>query len=87
VLKRIIEEYRHEAGLPARPKPSAAEMELAWVLQGGIFYYGVRKHIYALPVMENKERAIGNALDLFLEGMASLFPAPAAQSAGAGTFR
>ncbi len=72
ILTRIIEEYRNEAGLPAQ-EPAAAELELAWLLHGGIFYYGVRKHIYDSPVLEQKNRAISNALDVFLEGIASVF--------------
>jgi AcrR family transcriptional regulator len=73
ILKRIIEEYRHEAGLPPQPQPTAAEMELVWLLQGGIFYYGVRKHLYDLAVHEDKDRVIANALDVFLEGISRLF--------------
>jgi AcrR family transcriptional regulator len=73
VLVRIIEEYRHEAGLPIQDKPSQAELELAWVLHGGIFYYGVRKHIYASPVLDDKSRVISNALDVFLDGIARVF--------------
>ena len=73
ILTRIIEEYRHEAGLPPQQKPTAAEMELVWLLQGGIFYYGVRKHLYGLAVHEDKDRVIANALDVFLEGISRLF--------------
>jgi AcrR family transcriptional regulator len=73
ILTRIVEEYRHEAGLPAQTKPAAAELELAWVLQGGIFYYGVRKHIYGSIVMDDKARVISNALDVFLEGISRVF--------------
>jgi AcrR family transcriptional regulator len=73
VLVRIIEEYRHEAGLPAQDHPSQAELELAWMLQGGIFYYGVRKLIYQSPVLEDKSRMISNALDVFLEGISRVF--------------
>ena len=73
ILRRIIEEYRHQAGLPPQERPTAAEMELAWLLQGGIFYYGVRKHLYGLAVLENKQRVITNALDVFLEGISRLF--------------
>lgn len=73
ILTRIIVEYRHEAGLPALEKPAPAELELAWHLHGGIFYYGVRKHIYGLTVLENKDRVIANALDVFLEGISRLF--------------
>ena len=68
ILTRIIRECRHEVGLAVQNKPSAAELELAWVLHGGIFYYGVRKYIYEFPVLEDKDRVIGDALDVFLAG-------------------
>jgi len=70
ILTRIIRECRHEVGLAAQNKPSSAELELAWVFHGGIFYYGVRKYIYESPVLEDKERIIGDALDVFLAGFA-----------------
>lgn len=76
ILTRIIVEYRHEAGLPPMDEPEPAELELAWHLHGGIFYYGVRKHIYGLTVLENKDRVIANALDVFLEGISRLFGTP-----------
>jgi len=52
---------------------SLGELELAWMLHGGIFYYGVRKHIYGSSVLEDKQRTITNALDVFLEGIARVF--------------
>ena len=70
ILTRIIRECRHEVGLAVQSKPSAAELELAWVFHGGIFYYGVRKYIYESPVLEDKERIISDALDVFLAGFA-----------------
>jgi AcrR family transcriptional regulator len=70
ILTRIIRECRHEVGLAMQSKPSAAELELAWVFHGGIFYYGVRKYIYESPVLEDKERIISDALDVFLAGFA-----------------
>jgi AcrR family transcriptional regulator len=70
ILTRIIRECRHEVGLAVQSKPSAAELELAWVFHGGIFYYGVRKYIYESPVLEDKDRIIGDALDVFLAGFA-----------------
>jgi AcrR family transcriptional regulator len=72
ILTRIVEEVRHDAGLPVAAAPTSAEMELAWQLHGGIFYYGVRKHIYASDVLEDKAAVIANALDVFLVGVASV---------------
>ena len=68
ILTRIIRECRHEVGLAVQNKPTAAEVELAWVLHGGIFYYGVRKYIYESPVLEDKGQMISDALDVFLAG-------------------
>src|SRR6476620_7734690 len=70
ILTRIIRECRHEGGIAVQSKPSAAELELAWVFHGGSFYYGVRKYIYESPVLEDKERIIADALDVFLAGFA-----------------
>src|ERR1700675_3510109 len=73
ILSRIIRECRHEAGLPVQSKPTASELEMAWVFHGGIFYYGVRKYIYESPVLEDKEQMISDALDAFLAGYEKVF--------------
>jgi AcrR family transcriptional regulator len=68
ILARLIGEYRAEAGLPAAP-PTPQELELAWLLHGGIFYYGVRKHIYDSDVLADKSLMIADALDVFFAGI------------------
>jgi AcrR family transcriptional regulator len=73
ILSRIIRECRHDAGLPPEIRPTAAEIEMAWVFHSGIFYYGVRKYIYDSPVLEDKEQMIANAVDAFLAGFARVF--------------
>ena len=73
ILTRVIRECRHEAGLPSHNKPTAAELEMAWVFHSGIFYYGVRKYIYESPVLEDKEQMISDALDAFLAGYEKVF--------------
>ena len=73
ILTRIIRECRHEAGLPVQTKPTASELEMAWVFHGGIFYYGIRKYIYESVVLEDKEQMISDALDAFLAGFAKVF--------------
>jgi len=77
ILSRFIRECRHEAGLALQNKPTEAEIELAWVFHGGIFYYGVRKYIYESPVLEDKEQMISDALDVFLVGFQRISEAPA----------
>src|ERR1700749_5200738 len=66
ILTRIVRECRHEAGMPLQNKPTAAELEIAWVFHGGIFYYGIRKYIYESVVLEDKEQMISDALDVYL---------------------
>jgi AcrR family transcriptional regulator len=73
ILTRVIAECRHEAGLPAQDKPTAAELEMAWVFHSGIFYYGVRKYIYESPVLEDKQQMISDALDVYLAGFERVF--------------
>jgi AcrR family transcriptional regulator len=73
ILSRIIRECRHEVGLSAQTRPSAAELEMAWVFHSGIFYYGVRKFIYESPVLESKEQMISDAVDAFLAGFERVF--------------
>jgi AcrR family transcriptional regulator len=80
ILTRIIKECRHEARLPAQSKPTASELEMAWVFHSGIFYYGVRKYIYESPVLEDKEQMISAALDVFLAGFERVFGLAAAAS-------
>jgi AcrR family transcriptional regulator len=73
ILTRVIRECRHEAGLSSQSKPTAAELEMAWVFHSGIFYYGVRKYIYESPVLEDKEQMINDALEAFLAGYERVF--------------
>jgi AcrR family transcriptional regulator len=73
ILTRIVRECRHEMGLSAQSKPTAPELELAWVFHSGIFYYGVRKYIYESPVIEDKAQMISDALDAFLAGYDRVF--------------
>ena len=75
ILSRIVSECRHEVGLPEQGKPTAPELEMAWVLQSGIFYYGVRKYIFDSPVLEDKRQMICDALNVFLTGFAQVFSA------------
>jgi len=76
ILTRIVRECRHEAGQPTQSKPTAPELELAWVFHSGIFYYGVRKYIYEAPVLDDKERMIHDAIAAFLAGYERVFDRP-----------
>ena len=45
ILQPIVREYRHASG-KFQGEVSDAEIELAWSVHGGIYYYGVRTEIY-----------------------------------------
>lgn len=72
ILTRVVKECRFAAGLPAA-KPTAAELEMAWVFHGGIFYYGMRKYIYEAQVLEDKDKMIADAIDVYLAGFHKIF--------------
>ncbi len=71
ILRRIAEEVRHAYGLPdleAAPLMEA-EIDLYWMFHGGVFYYGMRRHVYqAEPHLELK-RFIELSVDSLLQGM------------------
>ena len=73
VLERVCTEFRHELGLPS---PEAvpitpAELELYWLFHGGVFYYGMRRHVYHIAPHLELKPFIEASIDSFLQG----FPA------------
>jgi len=76
ILTPIVRECRHQSGLEPQSKPTAPELEMAWVFHSGIFYYGVRKYIYEAPVLADKEQMIRDAADAFLAGYERVFGNP-----------
>jgi len=65
ILEPILREIRHEDGLPDL-EPTDEEVEFAWIMHGGIFYYGVRTLIYEASVLNNKGFVIQTSIDSFL---------------------
>lgn len=65
ILEPILSELRHEAGMDELT-PTDEEVEFAWIMHGGIFYYGVRTIIYEASVLNNKSFVIETAIDSFL---------------------
>jgi AcrR family transcriptional regulator len=68
ILSRIIRDFYRESGLPVPAVIAPQDMEIAWHLQGGIFYYGVRKYVYQSRTFVRKTEMITNALDVFFAG-------------------
>lgn len=71
ILERIITEWRAEQGL-SDTTPTEAEIEFAWIMHGGIFYYGVRTVVYESSVLDNKNFVIRSALDALLLELTAL---------------
>ncbi|WP_229257565.1 TetR/AcrR family transcriptional regulator [Duganella callida] len=67
VFDVVLAELRHEAGVAApTPQQYEDEIEFIWGLHAAIFYIGVRKYVYGLPVPEDTDRLIAQKLDTFL---------------------
>lgn len=71
ILVPILAEIRHDAGL-ADLNPSDEEVEAAWIMHGGIFYFGVRTLIYEVTILNNKRFVIETAIDAFLGQIAAV---------------
>jgi AcrR family transcriptional regulator len=77
ILKRICEEIRHDRGLPSVRDIPITNQELAafWIFHGGVFYFGVRREVYRIPVHIDAGEFIRLGVDGLLEG----YPAVARQ--------
>ena len=70
VFLPVLNEVRDHLGL-SRPTTSIreeAEIELVWSLHASIFYLGVRKWIYNLPITEDIDGYIERQIDVFHNG-------------------
>lgn len=83
VLRTICEEVRVLAGLPDPSKVpiTAAEIDGYWLFHGGIFYYGMRENVYAVPPRTPLPRFIEMAIDSFLQGFPAAVTLALAQDA------
>lgn len=68
ILEPILIEARVEFGLPGQAARDC-EVEFAWIMHGGIFYYGVRDLIYDSVLSNDKERVIADAIAAFIAGL------------------
>lgn len=74
LIPRIVRETRHHLGLPvSRRKVSDREKELVWGLHGGVFYLGIRSHIYKLGPLEAPEQILQDRVTSYLAGARELF--------------
>lgn len=68
ILEVVLEEARLDFGLPAQDA-SDSEVEFAWIMHGGIFYYGVRDLIYESAQASDKRLVIADAVAAFMSGL------------------
>ncbi len=71
ILKPILAEIRHEADLPAQDA-TLDEIDAAWVIHGGIFYFGVVKLVYEKSDTVRKGRALEFGVDAMIDSLAKL---------------
>jgi AcrR family transcriptional regulator len=70
IFLRVAREIRAAYGLPRvrRRDVVEGETELVWALHASIFYIGVRKWVYGLPVPRDIDAAVARKVRAFLEG-------------------
>jgi AcrR family transcriptional regulator len=70
----IAREMRHEFGIPDAEDAVGEdeEIELVWAMDASVFYIGIRKWVYDLPVPKNIDRVIDMRVDAFLAGVPAL---------------
>jgi AcrR family transcriptional regulator len=71
VFLPVMAEIRAAYDLPAPSgtKQREIDLELIWSLHASIFYLGVRKWIYGLPVTDDIDEHIARQVDAFLHGV------------------
>jgi AcrR family transcriptional regulator len=70
IFTRVAREVRTACGLPVRVSraAAAADAELVWGLHASIFYIGIRRWVYSLPVPRDIERLVAQMVRIFLQG-------------------
>lgn len=78
-IRRICIEARDAFKLPGLDHTPLTneEFEAAWMMHGGIFYYGVRRYVYGGTVEATTEELVRSSVTLFMDGLSGV-----AKSAG-----
>ncbi|HZH52139.1 MAG TPA: TetR/AcrR family transcriptional regulator [Microvirga sp.] len=71
ILRRVCEEIRHSYSLPAFDALpiQQAEIDLYWMFHGGIFYYGMRRHVYGAEPYLDLNTFLELSIDSLLDGL------------------
>jgi AcrR family transcriptional regulator len=89
VFCRVVAELRHDCGgpSPAELPIREAEIEIVWSLHAGLFYLGVRRWIYGMPVPGDLDQVVSDRITAFLDGAPALMAratVPALDATAAG---
>ena len=89
IYRRVIREIRREHGLPSPDEVpiSETEFELVWALHASIFYIGIRKWIYGLPIPADVDGVVAALATAFLEGAPAVIAASLPARSRRGTSR
>jgi AcrR family transcriptional regulator len=70
VFPRVVAEVRHAYGGPSPSEVPIreAEIEIVWSLHAALFYLGVRRWIYGLPIPSDLDQAVADKVAAFLDG-------------------
>ena len=83
LLTVYCQALRQYCGVKLDQPVSQEEMEFVWSLHGGMFYYAVRQSIYKINVKVDFMTKVGYAVDNFLAGAKTTYPALIAATFGA----
>lgn len=73
IVAPLCREIRHAIGMKEihQVPLTERELELVWGLNSRVFYFGVRKYVYGMPVPSNLEALIEAEVDTFFDGFVS----------------
>ena len=73
IVTPICREIRAAHGLPdfERVAPTSTELELVWGVNSRVFYFGVRKYVYGMPVPDDLDGLIAAEVGTFFDGVGS----------------
>ena len=85
ILRTVMAGVRDHFGSALATMDDADLYERVWDLQASFIYGLIRKHVWLLPVMDDRGCLVTGRVSQFLQGLAALAsPADAQSSAGAG---
>ncbi len=66
ILLPICMEMRHTLGIASPTPITGEELELVWSMHGGIFYQGIREHVYQIETRIDYALSAANGIEMYL---------------------